>query len=135
DWPVFLCSGGLLEAFVLFSIIKLNLVSDLVSTGFDMSIRYFGVYWQFLVLATFIIGLLLALTKYIKGTLGDADKPEMSYFKCACVILTTRLGAGAVFWVAADPMYYLLDVPPMQSLIEAGTNEAAGPAIAHSYMC
>lgn len=134
DWPVFLCSGGLLVAFVLFSIIKLNLVSDLVSTGFDLSIRYFGAYWQILVLITFIIGLILALTKYGKVTLGDADKPEMSYFKWAAVILTTGLGAGGVFWAAAEPMYYFLDVPPMQSGVEAGTNEATGPALAQSYI-
>src|SRR5690625_2921909 len=31
-------------------------------------------------------------------------------------------------------MYYFLDVPPMQSGIEAGTNEAIGPALAQSYM-
>lgn len=134
DWPVFLYSGGILLAFVLFSIIKLDLVSDLMNTGFDLSIRYFGAYWQFLVFATFIVGLVLAGSKYGKVCLGDAEKSEMSYFKWAAVILTTGLGAGGVFWAAAEPMYYFLDMPPMQTGIEEGTNEAIGPALAQSYM-
>ena len=134
DWPVFLGSGGILLAFVLFSIIKLDQVSNFVNTGFDLSIRYFGAYWQFLMLATFIVGAILAVSKYGKVRLGDANKPKMSNFKWVAVILTTGLGAGGVFWAAAEPMYYFLEVPPMQKGIEASTNAAIGPALAQSYM-
>src|SRR5690625_1642493 len=132
DWPVFLGSGGILLAFVLFSIIKLDQVSNFVNTGFDLSIRYFGAYWQFLMLATFIVGAILAVSKYGKVRLGDANKPKMSNFKWVAVILTTGLGAGGVFWAAAEPMYYFLEVPPMQKGIEASTNAAIGPALAQS---
>lgn len=134
NWPVFLGSGGILLAFVLFSLIKIDQVSRFVDKGFDLSIRYFGAYWQFLMLATFIVGAVLAVSKFGKVRLGDTNKPEMSYFKWVAVILTTGLGAGGVFWAAAEPMYYFLDVPPMQTGIEAGTNEAIGPALAQSYM-
>ncbi|WP_081759984.1 BCCT family transporter [Sporosarcina sp. D27] len=134
DWPVFLWSGGILMAFVLFSILKVDLVSEFVNKGFDWSIRYFGAYWQFLLLATFVVGAVLAFSKYGKVRLGDAKKPEMSYFKWVAVILTTGLGAGGVFWAAAEPMYYFLDVPPMHKGIEGGTTEAIGPALAQSYM-
>lgn len=134
NWPVFIWSGGLLLAFVLFSIISLEQVSNFVNVGFDLSIRYFGAYWQFLMIATFIVGAILAFSKYGKVRLGDSKKPEMSYFKWAAVILTTGLGAGGVFWAAAEPMYYFLDVPPMQKGIEAGTDEAIAPALAQSYM-
>src|SRR5699024_6195900 len=58
----------------------------------------------------------------------------MSYFKWVAVILTTGLGAGGVFWAAAEPMYYFLDVPPMQKGIEAGTMDGIEPALAQSYM-
>ena len=133
-WPVFIGSGGILLAFVLFSFVYLDLVSAFVNTGFNLSIRYFGAYWQFLVLATFIVGAVLAVSKYGKVRLGDTSKPDMSYFKWAAVILTTGLGAGGVFWAAAEPMYYFIDVPPMQTGIEAGTREAIGPALAQSYM-
>lgn len=134
DWPVFIGSGGILLAFVIFSIIELDKVSNFVHTGFDLSIRYFGAYWQFLMIATFIVGAVLAVSKYGKVRLGDSDNPDMSYFKWVAIILTTGLGAGGVFWAAAEPMYYFVDVPPMQKGIEAGTNEAIGPALAQSYM-
>ncbi len=134
NWPVFIWSGGLLLIFVLFSIINLEKVSNFVSTGFDLSIRYFGAYWQFLMIATFLVGAVLAVSKYGKVRLGDTTKPEMSYFKWIAVILTTGLGAGGVFWAAAEPMYYFLDVPPMHEGIEGGTTEAISPALAQSFM-
>src|SRR5690625_4585330 len=94
DWPVFLCSGGILLAFVLFSIIKLDQVSNFVNTVFDLSIRYFGAYWQFLMLATFIVGAIIAGSKYGKVRLGDAKKPEMSYFKWLADRKSTRLNSS-----------------------------------------
>lgn len=134
DWPVLIISGGLLSAFVLFSMIRIDLVSNFVDRGFELSIRYFGAYWQFLMLATFVVGAVLAVSKYGKVRLGDTTKPEMSYFKWVAVILTTGLGAGGVFWAAAEPMYYFIDVPPMQTGIEGGSTKAIGPALAQSYM-
>src|SRR5699024_6450886 len=113
---------------------KIDLVSDFVSSGFDLSIRYFGAYWQFLMLATFIVGAILAVSKYGKVRLGDVEKPEMSYFKWIAVILTTGLGAGGVCWAAAEPLYHFVAVPPMAKCIEASTREAIAPALAQSYM-
>ncbi|WP_233189537.1 BCCT family transporter [Sporosarcina sp. P7] len=134
DWPVFVCSGGVLLAFVLFSLFEVEAVNAFVNKGFELSIRYFGAYWQFLMIATFVVGAVLAISKYGKVRLGDSPKPEMSYFKWVAVILTTGLGAGGVFWAAAEPMYYFLDVPPMHKGIKEGTEEAIGPALAQSYM-
>ena len=134
DWPVFLFSGGILLAFVLFSILRVDEVGRFVNRGFDISIHYFGAYWQFLVLATFIVGAVLAASKYGKVRLGDSADPEMSYFKWVAVILTTGLGAGGVFWAAAEPMYYFMEVPPMHTGIGNATAEAIGPALAQSYM-
>lgn len=134
DWPVFMWSGGLLVAFVLFALINLEQVSSFVNRGFDLSIQYLGAYWQVLMVATFVVGAVIAMSKYGNVRLGDTTKTEMSYFKWIAVILTTGLGAGGVFWAAAEPMYYFLDVPPMHQGIEAGTHEAIGPALAQSYM-
>ena len=134
DWPVFLFSGGALVVFVLFSVFKVDLVTKYVGIGFDLSIRYFGAYWQLLLLATFIVGAVLAISKYGKVRLGNINKPEMSYFKWIAVVITTGLGAGGVFWAAAEPMYYFLEVPPMHKGITAGTQDAVGPALAQSYM-
>lgn len=56
NWPVFLISGGLLLAFVLFSLFNVSWTSKYVDAGFDLAIRYFYPYWQVLLIATFLVG-------------------------------------------------------------------------------
>ncbi|WP_408011380.1 BCCT family transporter [Pseudalkalibacillus sp. A8] len=134
DWPVFSISGGLLVIFVLFSFINVEAVTKFVGTGFELSIRFFGAYWQLLLLATFIVGAVLSFSRYGRVRLGQLNKPQMSFFKWAAIIVTSGLGAGGVFWAAAEPMYYFMEVPPMHKGISPGTEEAIGPALAQSYM-
>ncbi|MEH7384443.1 BCCT family transporter [Bacillus sp. JJ1521] len=134
DWPVFLISGGVLVLFVLLSAFNVDGVTKLVTSGFNLSIKYFGAYWQLLLLATFIVGAVLSFSKYGNVRLGKLNKPEMGFFKWAAIIVTAGLGAGGVFWAAAEPMYYFMDVPPMHKGILPGTEEAIGPALAQSYM-
>src|SRR6476659_8184688 len=104
DWPVFTISGGILVIFVLMSIINVDGVTKFVNTGFNLSIKYFGAYWQLLLLATFLVGLVLSFSKYGRVRLGNLEKPQMSFFKWAAIIITAGLGAGGVFWAAAEPM-------------------------------
>ena len=134
DWPVFTISGGILVIFVLMSLISVEGVTKFVNTGFNLSIKYFGAYWQLLLLATFLVGLVLSFSKYGRVRLGNLEKPQMSFFKWAAIIITAGLGAGGVFWAAAEPMYYFVDLPPMHEGIKAGTEQAIGPALAQSYM-
>lgn len=134
DWPVFSISGGILVLFVLFSLISGDGITKFVNTGFSLSIKYFGAYWQLLLIGTFLVGLLITVSRYGKARLGNLAKPEMSFFKWAAIIITSGLGAGGVFWAAAEPMYYFMEVPPMHTGIKAGTVEAIEPALAQSYM-
>src|SRR5699024_11812430 len=101
--------------------------------SFNLSITYFGAYWQVLLLATFIVGLFLAFSKYGKVRLGNIDKPEMSFFKWVSIIVTSGLGGGAIFWGAAEPMYYFMEVSPMHTDMEGASNETIGTAMAQSY--
>jgi choline-glycine betaine transporter len=134
DWPVFIISGGLLVVFVLLSLINLDAVTAMVNTGFDLSIKYFGAYWQILLFFTFAVGLVLSISRYGNVRLGTLTKPEGSFFQWASIIVVSGLGAGGVFWAAAEPIYYFMEVPPMHSNISPGTNEAIAPALAQSYM-
>ncbi|SFM29392.1 BCCT family transporter [Salibacterium qingdaonense] len=134
DWPVLSISGGLLTAFVLVALINVDAVAQFVSSGFNFSVNYFDVYWQLLLLATFFVGVFLAVSKYGKVKLGKKNTPEMSMFKWTSIIIVSGLGAGGVFWAAAEPMYYFMEVPPMHSGIEAKTADAIAPALAQSYM-
>ncbi|RSL28792.1 BCCT family transporter, partial [Salibacterium salarium] len=134
DWTVLTISGGLLTVFVLVAFINVDAVAQFVSSGFNFSVNYFGAYWQILLLATFFVGVFLAFSKYGKVKLGNRDTPEMSVFKWTSIIVVSGLGAGGVFWAAAEPMYYFMEVPPMYSGIEAETADAIAPALAQSYM-
>lgn len=131
---VLVISGGALTLFVIFSILFPENISKMVDKGFSLSITYFGAYWQLLLLATFIVGLVLALSKYGKVRLGNIDQPQLSFFQWASIITASGLGAGAIFWAAAEPLYYYLETPPMYKGIESATADAIQPALAQSFM-
>ncbi len=134
DWPVFGISGGALILFVILALININLVEDFVNQSFAWSAKYFGAFWQVIMLATFFVGLWLAFSKYGKIKMGGMDKPEISLYKWLSIIMATLLAGGGVFWAAAEPMYHFLSVPPHQSGIKGGTTAAVDPALAQSFM-
>ncbi|UTR10017.1 BCCT family transporter [Evansella sp. LMS18] len=134
DWPVILISGGFLVLFVLASLINADYVGQLVSTLFSYSADYFGLFWQVLMLATFLVAIGIAVSKYGRITLGKREKPEMSTFKWIAIIMCTLLAGGGVFWAAAEPMYHFITTPPMYPEIESGTQAAVIPALSQSFM-
>ncbi|QQK74817.1 BCCT family transporter [Salicibibacter cibarius] len=132
--PVFFISGGLLVLFVVMSFLYFDGVTNFVNAGFDLSITYFGAFWQLLLLATFVVGVVLAISKYGKVRLGNKDKPSISFFKWAAILVSSGLGAGGIFWAAAEPIYYFTEVPPMHTGIANGSQEAVGVAMSQSFM-
>src|SRR5699024_11220837 len=122
NWPVFMISGGILLLFVFTSVFFTEGVSKFVDKSFNLSITYFGAYWQVLLLATFIVGLFLAFSKYGNVRLGNIDKPEMSFFKWVSIIVTSGLVAGGIFWAAAEPVYYFRFIPQIHSGTDAANN-------------
>ncbi|MBN9655163.1 BCCT family transporter [Halobacillus sp. GSS1] len=135
DWPVFVISGGLLVLFVILALIDIDLIEMIVSDSFAWSAKYFGAFWQVLMLATFFVGLYLAFSRYGKIRMGDMEKPEIGLYKWLSIIMATLLAGGGVFWAAAEPMWHFLTVPPSQADgIEAGTEAAINPALAQSFM-
>ena len=63
DMPVFILSGGFIVAFVGMAMLDINVLSSLVSNGAAWASKYFGAYWQLLLLATFLVGLTLAVSQ------------------------------------------------------------------------
>ncbi|WP_062265197.1 BCCT family transporter [Endozoicomonas arenosclerae] len=133
DLPVFLVSGGSLGLFVLLSLHDIDKVSHWISVGFLNSTRLFGVYWQGLLLATFVISLVLATGRTGRVQLGGLKKPEMSNFKWVSVIMCTLLAGGGVFWAAAEPMAHFISPPPLFGE-ESSSTDAAFNAMAQSFM-
>ncbi|WP_086481686.1 BCCT family transporter [Oceanospirillum sanctuarii] len=133
DMPVFLISGGILSLFAIFALYDIEMVSGWVNAGFATSTKYFGAYWQVLLLLTFIIGLALTVGRTGSVVLGGIKRPEMSRFKWISVIMCTLLAGGGVFWAAAEPMAHFTSPPPLFGG-ETGTVDAAYNALAQSFM-
>ncbi|MRH44231.1 BCCT family transporter [Aquibacillus halophilus] len=133
DKTVFLISGGLLVLFVILAIIDLSMVEGWINTSFAFSAKFFGAYWELLLLGNFVIGLGLAISKYGKVRLGKLTKPENGYYRWVAMILCTLLASGGVFWAASEPMSHFITSPP---LFDDNSSTLAGvePALAQSFL-
>lgn len=120
-------------AFVALSLIDSTLLSKIVNEGFVWSSQVFGAYWQLLLLATFFIGIWLALGKTGSVRLGNLQKPEMSTFQWMAIILCTLLAGGGVFWAAAEPIAHFVSPPPSYG-DEADLFQKAVNALSQSFM-
>ncbi|MFT6915797.1 MAG: glycine betaine transporter [Motiliproteus sp.] len=137
DLPVFLISGGILVLFAVLALYDIKMVSGWVNTGFATSTKLFGAYWQLLLLLTFFIGIILAVSRTGGVVLGGIKTPEISTFKWVSIIMCTLLAGGGVFWAAAEPMAHFTSPPPLFSGMagsETGTTQAAFNALAQSFM-
>ncbi len=133
DLPLFAITGGFIVAFCALALVDLETLSALVDVGFAWSARLFGLYWQLLLLATFLIGLLLCVLPGGAARMGGLDKPEFSHFQWGSMIMCTLLADGGVFWAAGEPMAHFISQPPLFGG-EGLTAEAAAPALAQSYL-
>lgn len=133
DWPVFALSGGFLVAFVALALADLDLAGRLVFAGFDWAADWFGAFWQVLMLATFVVAVALACTRYGRVQLGGLVTPEFSNFKWLSMIMCTLLAGGGVFWAFAEPVAHFLFPPPLYPGVEGGTEAAVAPAMAAAF--
>ncbi|KGX86583.1 BCCT family transporter [Pontibacillus litoralis] len=134
DWLTLSLSGGFLVLFLLMSFLNGTLMDGWITSAFNFSVTFFGAYWQLLLLATFVVGIALALTRYGKAKLGKLDKPEISYFRWLSMILCTLLASGGVFWAAAEPLYHYLTTPPLAADEGMTAAEAVIPGLAQSFL-
>nr|WP_254683415.1 BCCT family transporter [Phaeobacter sp. LSS9] len=131
--PLFLLSGGFIALFCAAALINLDGLSALVDWGFNIAATYFGLYWQILLLATFLIGLLLCVLPGGRAILGGLATPEFTTFQWGSMIMCTLLAGGGVFWAAGEPIAHFLYSPPLYGA-EGGSEAAVTPAIAQSFM-
>ena len=131
--PLFLISGGFIGLFCIAALVNLDALSAAVDWGFNFSATYFGLYWQVLLLATFLIGLVLCVLPGGKAIMGNLATPEFSTFQWGSMIMCTLLAGGGVFWAAGEPIAHFLYSPPLFGA-EGGTKAAVNPAIAQSFM-
>lgn len=124
---------GFVLAFLAASVIDLAGVSAIIGSAFAATALNLGSYFQWLLLATFAVAIVLAFTPAARARLGGLDQPEMSRFRWLSIILCTLLAGGGVFFAAAEPLYHFV-VPPPGFDVEAGSRAAIAPALAQSFM-
>lgn len=117
--PLFNITSGFITVFCLLALFHLPLLSTLVDQGFIWSTRYFGTFWQFELLLTFLIALCICLLPGSKHTIGNYDKPEFTYWQWGTMITCTLLGGGGVFWAAGEPLSHFLFPPPITDVTAA----------------
>jgi glycine betaine transporter len=133
DWWTWGISGGFVLIFVIAALINIDAVTNFVNVGYAWACDYFGAFWQVLVFLTFLLSLVLALSKYGAVKLSN-HKPDFTTFKWVAMIVTTLLAGGGVFFSASEPISHFLTTPPQYTGIESGTAAAAAPALAMSYL-
>ncbi len=131
--PLFFITGGFILLFCLTALVNLDGLSAMVDAGFAWSATWFGLYWQLLLLATFLIGLVLCVLPGGKAKMGAMEEPEFTVFQWGSMIMCTLLAGGGVFWAAGEPMAHFVSPPPIFGG-EALSAEAAAPALAQSYL-
>ncbi|RJG09002.1 BCCT family transporter [Pseudomonas cavernicola] len=135
DWPLFIISGGFLLAFLVAALVDIDSVSGLVNTLFAWSTKFFGLYWQVLMLLTFLVSLGICCTKCGRVRLGGVDqKPDTSTFNWIAVIMCALLAGGGAFWAAAEPLMHFASPPPLFAGVQPHTEAAGYAALAQSYV-
>ncbi|MGI9421817.1 MAG: BCCT family transporter [Hyphomicrobiaceae bacterium] len=132
--PIFLLTGGFIILFCVLALVSLETLSAVVDASFAWSAKFFGFYWQLLLLATFLMGLVIAILPGGRAIMGGLEAPEFTLFQWGSMIMCTLLAGGGVFWAAGEPMAHFTSVPPLFSGIEANTAEAVPYALAQSYL-
>jgi choline-glycine betaine transporter len=134
DKPLFAISGGFIALFCLYALIDIEGLSALVDAGFAFAAKYFGLYWQILLLATFLIGLVLCVLPGGRAVMGGLAKPEFKTFNWASMIMCTLLAGGGVFWAAGEPIAHFLSTPPLFGDAPADMQARANIALAQSFL-
>ncbi len=133
DKLTLILSSGFLMAFVILALVDAKLLSSIVNGGFAWSTKMFGAYWQFLLLATFLIGIGLSWGRTGSVVLGNTNEPEMSTFQWIAIILCTLLAGGGVFWAAGEPIAHFVSPPPLYGA-ETDMFQKAVNALSQSFM-
>lgn len=134
DRRVTVASLGILAVFVLASLVFPAQSSAAIGAGFAFSAQWFGLYWQLLLLLTFLCSVVLALTPYAKARLGGPVPLEYGRFKWVAMIMCTLLAGGGVFWAAAEPISHYVASPPYFGAPTGEPSDAAHIALGQSFV-
>ncbi|MEM9629814.1 MAG: BCCT family transporter [Pseudomonadota bacterium] len=134
DKPLFAVTGGFILIFCAYALIDIEGLSAIVDWGFGVSAQYFGLYWQILLLATFLIGILICFLPGSRTIMGKLVTPEFTTFQWGSMIMCTLLAGGGVFWAAGEPIAHYLSSPPLFGDLSGDPQARADAALAQSFL-
>ena len=134
DKALFAITGGFIALFCAYAFFSIEGLSALVDSSFAFSAKYFGLYWQILLLATFLIGLVLCVLPGSRTLMGGLSLPEFNTFSWASMIMCTLLAGGGVFWAAGEPIAHFLSPPPVFGDLSGDAQAQAHAALAQSFL-
>ncbi|PYG25046.1 BCCT family transporter [Pelagimonas varians] len=134
DKALFAITGGFIALFCTYAFFDIDGLSALVDSSFAFSAKYFGLYWQILLLATFLIGLVLCVLPGSRTLMGGLSMPEFTTFSWAAMIMCTLLAGGGVFWAAGEPIAHFLSPAPVFGGLGGDVQAQAHAALAQSFL-
>jgi choline-glycine betaine transporter len=134
DWSLLIITGGFVALFCAMALIDMPTLGAIVDAAFAFSARFFGLYWQILLLATFVIGLALCVLPGAATRLGRLSRPEFSTFQWGSMIMCTLLAGGGVFWAAGEPIAHYLSTPPLFGDLSGQPEARADAALAQGFL-
>ena len=126
NWGVFLSSAVIIAVVAAAAIISPTTVQDAFNAAVAWAGKWFGSFYIFLITATIVFVVLLALSRYGQVRLGpDNSTPDFSTFSWAAMLFAAGIGTGIMFFAIAEPVAQYVHPPTG----EGGTIEAARHAV------
>ena len=134
DRVVFLCTGALVLAFILWGIISTDSLRSVSDVALQWVVDNTG--WLFSILAAVILLFMLfvGLSRYGNIPLGrDNEEPEYSYGSWIAMMFSAGMGIGLLFFGPYEPMIYFT-TPAPHSSAEPGSYQALNDAMSQTML-
>ncbi|GAB2754082.1 choline BCCT transporter BetT [Salinifilum aidingensis] len=128
--PVFLISGIVAVAFVLWGVLGPGTLYDTATTVNSFITSTFG--WLYIIAASLFVVfvVILLFTRWGTIRIGPSDsKPEYSNQAWFAMLFTAGMGIGLVYFAVSEPVTHFLSPPTGQG----GTDEAATTAMQYTF--
>lgn len=124
--PVFIASGLLLIAFLVFGSVWPEVAGEVFPAALNAVATHFG--WVYVLAVTFFVGFAVWLLAGPWASLrlgGDDERPEYSYLTWFSMLFSAGMGIGLLFYGVAEPMQHFGSPPDG----DGGTVAAASQAV------
>lgn len=125
---------GFILLFLLAAFVDLSAFTATIQSLFMSVSTMFGYWWQWLMIITFVLAFIIAMSSYGKIKMGSESKPTIGTFRWVAMIMCTLLAGGGVFWSAAEPIFHFITPSPSFSDVKGGTLAAVAPALSQSFL-